>query len=1108
MRFDEIQIPAFGPFTDFSLSLPKRDEDLHLIYGPNEAGKSSLLRGLRSLLYGFPGQSPDNFRHRYQDFRIGATVSHQGESLTFFRKKGRLNTLLQASGEVLPDQVLTQFLGPVDENFFEHMFGLDTDGLRRGADELLAGQGEFGAAILSAARGGGAVNEAIRALESEAGELFKKNSTKTVIPQLIARYQKAVKAESEASVSTHRWQQLAKQLREAEGDFEEKEKARQKHEVRRSYVDRCLQALPIAQKLHRLEEELAGIELPELPSDFVKRVREAQQDFAAAEQAMESHQRTRETHQSNLDAIADPARVLARSGDLEELLRKSEVRQSALDSIPPLKRQLGNLEERLPKDLSLDDLPALEEGTMDRLRSTADELRELRVSLDRCADECANLEARIKESTKSLRDQDDQDDLGALRELVEEGDKMNARRAILAEGVTGCERLKGAIERLKERLEITGDPRVLQIASRDSISGEERRRIEFEDRIRDLEKESRACRDELSHEQAALDHLANEAALYASSDLKEARANRDALWQESLETGKPNEALTEAIRLADEVVDALREDAGHQAKASGHRSRIATLTARQSNLDGDLAAAREAMEQWAAAWEKNHARQPGQKPVDLLGWRSDWEELCAMTGELAGIEEELETFERKESALVAKFGEDDFESGYRTVRRRLEKANAAQGQKAEITKQLQSDQRQLDQKLPEKARLEAEKARLMEDWNELCDVAAISQELSYSDALNTLEASKNDREDLLKLHEVRSSLKEREELVEGYQALLERCCGALEFEGDVSELFRLFDDAKKDKNRRDMLTSQLLDLDKEEPGLSTKLERAQNEVGQLKTLSGSDDLEPAVISFEQRKVLQGEVSTQIELLEGFAGSIDYREFLKELKQLDAAALAEEYAGLEEAGKTLQLERDRSKEALDELRRQERSFREASDLAAHHRQEATDAGAEIDRHTRRFRRLHHAIDFLREQVAQYRERVQGPMVNRTSDFFQTMTGGAFKRIVVRPDEGDVPRLYSIRSSGEEVPVDGLSEGTRDQLYLALRFAAIDLHLETHPPMPLILDDLLMTFDDDRVAALMPVLVELSRKTQILAFTHHAHLKELMVSAADLHDLSAG
>ena len=70
MRFQRLHVPAFGPFTHLELNFPKKDRDLHVIYGDNEAGKSSLLRAIRDLLFGIPGQSPDNFLHDYKNLRL------------------------------------------------------------------------------------------------------------------------------------------------------------------------------------------------------------------------------------------------------------------------------------------------------------------------------------------------------------------------------------------------------------------------------------------------------------------------------------------------------------------------------------------------------------------------------------------------------------------------------------------------------------------------------------------------------------------------------------------------------------------------------------------------------------------------------------------------------------------------------------------------------------------------------------------------------------------------------------------------------------------------------------------------------------------------------
>ena len=87
------------------------------------------------------------------------------------------------------------------------------------------------------------------------------------------------------------------------------------------------------------------------------------------------------------------------------------------------------------------------------------------------------------------------------------------------------------------------------------------------------------------------------------------------------------------------------------------------------------------------------------------------------------------------------------------------------------------------------------------------------------------------------------------------------------------------------------------------------------------------------------------------------------------------------------------------------------------------------------------------------------------------------------------------LAGVRPSGERVLVSGMSTGTVDQLYLALRVAAIEDHLERAEKMPFVADDLFINFDDGRSAAGLQMLSDLSRRTQVLFFTHHDHLVEI-------------
>lgn len=77
----------------------------------------------------------------------------------------------------------------------------------------------------------------------------------------------------------------------------------------------------------------------------------------------------------------------------------------------------------------------------------------------------------------------------------------------------------------------------------------------------------------------------------------------------------------------------------------------------------------------------------------------------------------------------------------------------------------------------------------------------------------------------------------------------------------------------------------------------------------------------------------------------------------------------------------------------------------------------------------------------------------------------------------------------------MPVSGMSAGSADQLYLALRSASIEDYLGRADALPFVADDLFINIDDGRAAAGFRVLGQLSEKTQVLFFTHHQHLVDI-------------
>jgi uncharacterized protein YhaN len=97
----------------------------------------------------------------------------------------------------------------------------------------------------------------------------------------------------------------------------------------------------------------------------------------------------------------------------------------------------------------------------------------------------------------------------------------------------------------------------------------------------------------------------------------------------------------------------------------------------------------------------------------------------------------------------------------------------------------------------------------------------------------------------------------------------------------------------------------------------------------------------------------------------------------------------------------------------------------------------------------------------------------------------------------PSQAELPGLATAVPRGlpNIVEVTGMSDGTCDQLYLALRLASLQVWLGSHEPIPLVVDDILMNFDDQRAASTLQLLDNLASQTQILFFTHHQHTLEL-------------
>ncbi|MDB5868518.1 MAG: hypothetical protein JWP96_850, partial [Polaromonas sp.] len=229
---------------------------------------------------------------------------------------------------------------------------------------------------------------------------------------------------------------------------------------------------------------------------------------------------------------------------------------------------------------------------------------------------------------------------------------------------------------------------------------------------------------------------------------------------------------------------------------------------------------------------------------------------------------------------------------------------------------------------------------------------------------------------------------------------------------------------------------------------------------------------------------------------------DLQEQLARTSPKDAGTLRAELAGLDSVA--LDGEKQACADAIARLDADEKAAIAAehsaqvelakvdtSDEAAQAREEMEAAIARYRAGMRPWAQLKLAQALLGEALKRHREKAQGPVVALAGDYFRLMTGGRFVRLRVDEDH-DAPVLLAESAQGQRMEVAALSEGTADQLYLALRLAALEIQQKPDRMMPLVLDDVFMTADDERAAQMFCALEKFAATSQVLVFTHHHHL----------------
>jgi uncharacterized protein YhaN len=265
---------------------------------------------------------------------------------------------------------------------------------------------------------------------------------------------------------------------------------------------------------------------------------------------------------------------------------------------------------------------------------------------------------------------------------------------------------------------------------------------------------------------------------------------------------------------------------------------------------------------------------------------------------------------------------------------------------------------------------------------------------------------------------------------------------------------------------------------------------------------GLKDAEERSAARRNREARLSEVKEQL-LDHAGTGTLD--DLLSEAASVDADALPSQ---LRDIGLRADELRSREAELNQQIGEERRGFNEmdGSSKAAEAAERAAQLLARIGDGAERYARLKIASMVLRREIERYREENQAPILRRAGELFARLTRGSFASLATDYSQGDDPVLVGVRETDARVNVEGMSDGSRDQLYLALRLAGLERHIEANEPLPFIVDDILVKFDDDRSRAAIEALHEVAERTQVIFFTHHEHLTRLAeeaVGGAGLH-----
>ncbi len=1121
MRIARLELAAFGPFTervlDFSAGAPG---GLHLVYGKNAAGKSTALRAIGDLLFGIPAKTSDDHVHPYQALRIRACLEDgRGQRRVVQRLKRNKDALRDEADSPLDEGVLAAFLTGVDRDLFERVFGLDHERLREAGQTLLKGGGDVGESLFDAGAGGHGVRRVLERLEAEADGRYKARGKHATINELLERYKEARKRVGDALRPPEAYvEQLAnlEQVRAERDQLLKKLTELREERFRKRELQGALKS--IARRAQLLSELTQLGPVPDVSEAFSERRERVQETVNTERAALAAVERDLERLSQQRAAISVPdGLLLVGEAAMRELNDGIGRTRKALADLPDRESELG--ERRVAAALMAERLGGgrVELEKLSRVGS-ADEarVRKLLGELNVLAERHRGAESKLAEAERALAvlearrarlaPSEDVEPLErALSVWRSSGDVEQSRAAVLRERAELGVRMSAELALLSPYTGTAEGLVALRVPDVQTVARFERRfaeQGEQSERERDAAERVRLRLAALEQEIAAETRAGG---VPSEEELELARAERDRGFGRLREDFDGRAAdYRSKVDVADQLADRLRREAARVAEHARRAAEREALERERELVQRRRAELTQAQKELGGEWHRAF-REAGFEPLaasEMASWLGRRARLCELVQRDAGLGARAAELEQTASelgrALDAALGPGSESSLATRAARAAERLDGLRRQAADRAALSQQVADAESAVLATRRELEKHQRAERERHSEL-ESAVVALGIEPGLSLDEIDARLQTLVELGRAHERILDLERRIAGIKRDAAAFEAQVRRL-VQAHAPDLAELPSDEAaealrtrhqlglRDREVLERLLPELADREREQSAHRALIETAGQELAELMRVAGARDVgELLILEARARKARErtAELANIEALLGEVAGARGLGALLAEAEGLDGAELAARLEELEQLIPELEQQYPviADRVAGYQLGLERFALAEASEAA----EEEQALAASLRGEAQRYARARLAAVLLRREIERYREQNQGPVLRRASELFAELTRGEYQALRVGREEKSIVALRR----DLEVGIEGLNEAARYHLYLALRVASLERYLEHAEPLPLVLDDVLIHFDDDGARAALGVIGALSTRLQVLLFTHHQH-----------------